>query len=283
MRTTRYFSSDPISVVAYECDAGPHTPAFVERHGEFSLSFVSAGTFGYIVEGQLFDLVPGSVLVGRPGVEYVCTHEHSCGDVCLSFRISQEFAESTGLARTGRLPPCLAPHPELMILGELAQGAAAGRNDLGADEAALLFVTGVARTAGAQQTPRRSWSSAAARRKAIDAADRIDAHAADPLTLDRLARDARLSIYHFLRVFSDIVGVTPHQYLVRARLRLAARLLEDDERQITGVALESGFGDLSNFVRTFHRAAGVSPRRYRRAAHGDRKILQDRFARRRVR
>ena len=54
--------------------------------------------------------------------------------------------------------------------------------------------------------------------------------------------------------------MTPHQYLVRSRLRHAARLLADDERSITDVAYDVGFGDLSNFVRTFHRAAGVSPR-----------------------
>jgi AraC-like DNA-binding protein len=75
-----------------------------------------------------------------------------------------------------------------------------------------------------------------------------------------------------------VLGVTPHQYLVRSRLRRAARLLTDDARPITEVALEVGFGDLSNFVRTFHRAAGVSPRRFRQAARGDRKILQDRLA-----
>ena len=57
-----------------------------------------------------------------------------------------------------------------------------------------------------------------------------------------------------------MLGVTPHQYLVRSRLRHAARLLADDERPITDVAFDVGFGDLSNFVRTFHRAAGVSPR-----------------------
>jgi AraC family transcriptional regulator len=39
-----------------------------------------------------------------------------------------------------------------------------------------------------------------------------------------------------------------------------------------------GFGDLSNFVRSFHRAAGVSPRRFRQAAKGDRKIFQERLA-----
>jgi AraC-like DNA-binding protein len=75
-----------------------------------------------------------------------------------------------------------------------------------------------------------------------------------------------------------VLGVTPHQYLVRSRLRHAARLLADDERPVTDVAYDVGFGDLSNFVRTFHRAAGVSPRRFREASRGMRKIFQERLA-----
>jgi AraC family transcriptional regulator len=68
-----------------------------------------------------------------------------------------------------------------------------------------------------------------------------------------------LSPFHFLRVFARVVGVTPHQYVVRVRLRRAARLLSATELAITDVALEAGFADLSNFVRTFRRAAGVPP------------------------
>jgi AraC-like DNA-binding protein len=45
------------------------------------------------------------------------------------------------------------------------------------------------------------------------------------------------------------------------------------------VALDVGFADLSNFVRSFRRAAGVSPREFRRAARGERKIFQERIAR----
>jgi len=75
------------------------------------------------------------------------------------------------------------------------------------------------------------------------------------------------------------VGVAvQRQYLVRARLRHAARLLAETTRPITSIAFEVGFGDLSNFVRTFHRAAGVSPRSFRRAAQGDREILRERLA-----
>jgi AraC family transcriptional regulator len=112
----------------------------------------------------------------------------------------------------------------------------------------------------------------------VDAARWLDERSREPVDLEGAARTAGLSPFHFLRVFSSVLGVTPHQYLVRARLRKAARLLADDARSITDIALDVGFGDLSNFVRTFHRAAGVSPRRFRRAARGDRKILQDRLA-----
>jgi AraC-like DNA-binding protein len=51
---------------------------------------------------------------------------------------------------------------------------------------------------------------------------------------------------------------------VGARLRRAARLLLDTGRPVTDIAYDVGFEDLSNFVRTFHRYVGCSPRVYRR-------------------
>ena len=91
----------------------------------------------------------------------------------------------------------------------------------------------------------------------------------EPIDLEDAAAQADISPFHFLRLFSDVLGVTPHQYLVRSRLRHAARLLADDDRPVTDVAYDVGFGDLSNFVRTFHRAAGVSPLRFRRGLARD--------------
>src|SRR5205807_1005854 len=102
-------------------------------------------------------------------------------------------------------------------------------------------------------------------------------NAHEAIDLESAASEFGLSPFHFLRLFANVLGVTPHQYLVRARLRHAARLLADDARSITDIALDVGFADLSNFVRTFHRAAGVSPRGFRQAARGDRKILQERL------
>jgi AraC-like DNA-binding protein len=111
----------------------------------------------------------------------------------------------------------------------------------------------------------------------VEAALWIDAHSREGVDLERAAREVGLSPFHFLRLFSKVLGVTPHQYLVRSRLRRAARLLCDEERSVTEIALDVGFGDLSNFVRTFHRAAGVSPLRFRRAAKGERRAFRDRL------
>ena len=80
------------------------------------------------------------------------------------------------------------------------------------------------------------------------------------------ASDAGLSAFHFLRLFAQVLGVTPHQYLIRSRLRRAARLLADGARSISDVALDVGFEDLSNFTRSFRAEFGASPREFRLAA-----------------
>ena len=59
--------------------------------------------------------------------------------------------------------------------------------------------------------------------------------------------------------------------------RRAARHLADDDKAVTEIAYDVGFNDLSNFVRTFHRAAGVSPLKFRQASRGMRKIFQERL------
>jgi AraC family transcriptional regulator len=278
MIVTTLLHSDAIAVIDYQCDAGPADRPFVERHRGFSVSYVRKGSFGCRTRGESFELVPGSVLVGHPGDEYVCTHDHHvCGDECLSFHLSRDTVEAIGARTEMWRAGGVAPLPGLMVLGELAQAAAEGRSDLGLDELGMLFAARfVDIVSGRKRQP--PVARARDRLRAVEAALWLDAQAHEPIDLASVARAVGLSPFHFLRLFARILGVTPHQYLVRARLRRAARLLADDSRSITDIAFDVGFGDLSNFVRTFHRAAGVSPRRFRQAAKGDRKIFQDRLA-----
>lgn len=266
-----------IQVIDYRCTVGPGEEPFVERHDGFSVSYVREGSFGYRLRGASYELVAGSILVGHPGDEYVCTHDHAVGDRCLSFHLAPELVETLGgpaaVWRTG----CVPPLSELMVLGELALASAQGQSDVGPDEAGLLFASRfVSIVSGRERRP--TEARARDRRRAVEAALRIDALSHEPIDLEGAAREAGLSPFHFLRLFAAVLGVTPHQYLVHSRLRRAARLLAGDDRSITEVAFDVGFGDLSNFVRTFHRVAGVSPLRFRQAAKGDRKILQERIA-----
>ena len=276
MNATTLLRRKSISVFDFRCSAGPGDAPFAEQHRGHSISFVRKGSFGCHSRGRFFELVAGSVLVGHPGDEYTCTHDHVCGDECLSFFLHPELVETIGdradVWRIGAAPPL----PELMVLGELAQAAADGRSDIGLDEVGALFASRFVEVVSGR-TRKPVATANRDRRRAVETALWIDAHSHEAIDLEHAAAQAGISPFHFLRLFSSVLGVTPHQYLVRSRLRHGARLLADNDRSITDIAYDVGFGDLSNFVRTFHRAAGVSPRKFREASRGMRKIFQERL------
>jgi AraC-like DNA-binding protein len=277
MTATPLLQGRSITVSDFRCSAGTGDTPFVEQHRSHSVSYVRKGSFGCQSRGRFFELVAGSILVGHPGDEYLCTHDHVCGDECLSFFLAPELVEAIGdraqVWRIGAAPPL----PELIVLGELAQAAAEGRSDVGLDEVGALFASRFVEVVSGR-TREPAPVKARDRRRAVETALWIDANSHREIDLEDAAAQAGISPFHFLRLFSGVLGVTPHQYLLRSRLRHAARLLADDDRPVTDVAYDVGFGDLSNFVRTFHRAAGVSPRRFREASRGVRKIFQERLA-----
>jgi AraC-like DNA-binding protein len=277
MNRTTLLQRKRISVSDFRCTAEPGDKPFTEQYACHSISYVRKGSFGCHCRGRFHELVAGSILVGHPGDEYVCTHDHVIGDECLSFFLDPELVEAIGDRRevwqTGSVPPL----SELMVLGELAQTAAAGNSDVGLDEVGHLFASRFVDLVS-ERSPKRVTSTLKDRRRAVETALWIDANSHREIGLEDAADQAGLSAFHFLRLFSDVLGVTPHQYLVRSRMRHAARRLADDDSTITDIAYDVGFADLSNFVRTFRRAAGVPPLKFRQASRGMRKIFQERLA-----
>jgi AraC family transcriptional regulator len=248
------------------CTSGPQDRPYEEQHGSFMIAAVVEGTFGYRTGRDSEVLSPGALMLGNFGRYFECGHEHGTGDRCVSFHYTPEFFERSG-ARGAfpvhRVPPLAELTPWLV---EARLGIQAPEK-VAFEELAHGIVGAVLGVLGASREVSRAPTAADERR--ISAALRfIEANLDEPLSLAHLAATAKMSEFHFLRVFKQVTHVTPHQYILRARLREAALQLKANGDGVLEIALAAGFRDLSNFNHAFRAEFGVSPRNYRVQAAG---------------
>ena len=78
-----------------------------------------------------------------------------------------------------------------------------------------------------------------------------------------IARLVGVSRFHFIRQFTAVFGLTPHQFGINARLEHAKRLLANTQQSVTDVCLEVGCSSLGSFSAMFQRRVGESPSAYR--------------------
>jgi AraC family transcriptional regulator len=251
------------------CTCGPQDRPFEERHTHYTIAMVVAGSFQY--RSALGDglMTSGALMLGNQEQCFECGHQHGEGDRCVSFWYAPDYFERLAAdagARGRRLGFKVSRLPPLRPLAPLVARATAGV--LGADgipweELAVRLATSALRSsAGVSSNPSGVPSNAEARVTRVARA--IDRRPDAMLSLERLARQAGLSPYHFLRTFERVTGITPYQYVLRSRLRDAAARLLAESGKVVDVAFDCGFSDVSNFNRAFRSEFGVSPRIFRR-------------------
>src|SRR5580765_6921142 len=98
-------------------------------------------------------------------------------------------------------------------------------------------------------------------RHLLRAKDLADAHYAEPLGVDAMARAAGLSRAHFRREF----GASPHAYLLTRRLERAAALLRVTDRSVADICVSVGLQSVGSFTTSFKRIYGRTPTAYRAA------------------
>lgn len=254
------------------CTAGPSDRPFEEKHCQTSIAVVLGGTFQYRTTTGKQLMTPGSVLLGNPGDSFCCGHEHGVGDRCFAVSYAPEFFESFagdtyrsgGCGPTGRFAL-----PRIPPLRDLAGLAANAERLLTQDEgptayeeiAIQLAASAIQLEQGLALPNNIPPPSALARVTRVVRFIEHEPHA--PHNIEALARLGGLSPYHFLRSFQEVTGVTPHQYMLRLRLRRAAIRLKAECTELLTIALDCGFADASHFSRAFRTEFGVTPSAYR--------------------
>lgn len=262
-------------VVDLSCGAGPEDRPFEERHDTVCIAAVTAGTFQYRSSRGAAVFVPGALLLGEYGTCFECGHEHAAGDRCLAFHYSPEHFEAVvasvpGARCAGFVLPCLPPMPRFARLVAEAAAARDAGDSAAFEELALRLAGAVVATQSGGSRPSRVPSAEDVRRVTASVR-RIEASAEEGSTLTALAREAAMSPYHFLSVFRSVVGMTPHQFVLRTRLHRAAVQLRCSDEPVSTVAFDAGFNDLSTFNRRFRNVMGATPSAFRaglRAASG---------------
>jgi len=254
------------------CTLGPHAPVEEERHSRFCIAAVLGGTFQYRGSAGAALMAPGALLLGSPGQCFECGHAYGAGDHCLSFHFSPDFVGAIAAAVRGSDAfgaPKLPPSPGLVPL--FAEAAAARESaDADALEELAYRFAGYALSTAASGTPSVFRGRLEEEHAVALTARRIEAGAGElespSLSLTALAAHAGMDAYRFLRLFRRLIGMTPHQYVLHLRLCRAAEWLITRPDDISTIAFDAGFNDLSTFNHRFRRLMGVTPGAYR--VHG---------------
>jgi len=249
------------------CTAGAGDRAFEEQHGDVCIAAVTGGTFRYRANQGTAMLAPGGLVLGNAGTCFECGHEHGRGDRCLSFHFSPArfeavLADTPGSKRLDFDRPRLPP---LEALAPLLADAEAARDEGDEDalEEAGLRLAGATITLLADAPAMRKRPSARDEKRVAEAISLIETEAERPISLDELASTTATSPYHFLRVFRDVAGMTPHQFVLKTRLHRAAIRLQRSDAPVSTIAFDAGFNDLSTFNRRFRKVMGDAPTAWR--------------------
>jgi AraC-like DNA-binding protein len=274
-RVTRIAGGDGWDIFDILCTRGTQDESFEEQHAATSVSLVLAGSFDYRSAAGRAVLAPGAMLLGRAGTCFTCCHEHTSGDRCLSFQFAPSLIDDGRRHAPGACDFAGVSLPPSTATASLFAKATVLLDFHGDGETLALDVLDTAFSAPAGHCSPCLAAEGRVRR----AARRIEAEFTEPLGLAQLAEGSGLSRFNFLRQYKAVMGITPHQHVLRLRLQAAARMLRTSSATVTQVALETGFSDLSNFIRSFRAEFGTSPKRWRRAnASGDavvRRMIRD--------
>ncbi|ARO25027.1 AraC family transcriptional regulator [Rhizobium sp. S9] len=253
----RMLRSALTGVEAVEAET-PHSFAR-HTHEQFGIGLVSSGAQKSLSGRGVVEAEAGDIITVNPNE----VHDGAPIGERRSWRILYFDPEIvTGLSQEIGAKRSEIPHPVIRDAAVAARfetlfraATASAADGLLCEELLLQLVADVMREGdGSEQRPPVPASIRAAR-------DLIDDDPLAAVSLADLSRESGLSRFQLLRGFVKATGLTPHAYLVQARIHLARRLIAEGT-PLAEAAFASGFADQSHMTRVFVRKYGLSPRLY---------------------
>lgn len=247
------------------------------NHDFYEIFFFISGKVTYMIEGRSYRLRPGDILLisnkelHKPVIERGQTYERMVLWVNPDF-LKRQSCESTNLAScfddlSGNKQNLLRSDPETLsnirsIFYKLSKVYAAEgygipilRNIYLTE--LIIFINKAYFDGNMQETE----TDIQYNEKVSSIMEYINNNLGDHLSLDMLSEKFYLSKYHLLREFKKHAGYTIHQYIRQKRL-IQAKMLLREGYPVTEIYSVCGFGDYSNFIRSFRKAFGMSPKQY---------------------
>ncbi len=269
--------SDFYEIRDYRCTCMECSISSRELCDSFCLCFVRKGFYEQRTFRRDNPMHIGRLLVTKPGTEYVVRHIDNQPDLCTSLSFSDSFyglindyfkSETRWFFGNPDIQSLLiSTNPEIDLLHHQILEKAPQGLGLETDELVIRLVERVAETLGNVQSP-APISESLKRHHLVTiekAKDYLFRHFDGPVSLQELSQHCCVSLFHFVRIFKAILGISPHQYLTELRLNHARLLLTTTSHPITQVAFECGFNSLEHFVtayrKQFHAAPSVDRKR----------------------
>jgi AraC family transcriptional regulator len=265
-RTIPLWRSPEISLHRFDHPAEHEDQPYEETAGSFRASFVERGTFDLEVGEGRWRVTPGDVMLAHPGMRYRAGFEgQGFSDTCLTLTYlaadDERFDHARTWSRAGR-PILPASNRVRYLRWGLARAVETGAM-MFAEYCASEIFREVPENASAESQlfSDRKFGWYAERVHA--ARERLEQKFDETHTTSDLARAAGMSMFHFTRVFAELVGRPPHRYLNEVRLRAARDMLRKG-RSVTEACFACGYNNLSHFSRSFASRYGASPSRLAR-------------------
>lgn len=231
-------------------------------HERYCVSVMLAGRTRYRYRGRTFSKGRGSVTVHEPGETYAALAQEGVGRALVFFLRPELVAAFTdGTLPHFRPGPTQAPQLRRALLDLAREMNSQGTSleiEVRLAEALALAFDCCGEAPSRRTSPNEPRAISRVKSRLSDEASGI-------VSIDELAREARLHPLHLLRTFRRHVGMPPHAYWLGLRVARARELLCDD-LPVASVAAQLGFTDQSHLTRHFKALLGVTPGAYRRAA-----------------